>query len=142
VRTAINREPVQDRVALRTLNLDGDRQADLRVHGGASKAVYCENFTVDGLVQDLVHIGDRFVVGSAEVMATQPRLPCYKLGLRFETDEMVKRFLASRRTGFHLAVTREGHVRTGDEMAMSGREPGSVPVSWITPRYVKKTAAT
>ena len=123
VTTSIYKQPVQGRVALRTLNLDGDRQADLSVHGGAAKAVYChplahyeywkaelpgrelpsgsfgENFTVDGLVDDSVHIGDRFAVGSAEVVVTQPRLPCYKLGIRFESDEMVKRFLASRPHG-------------------------------------------
>jgi len=123
VTTSIYKQPVEGRVALRTLNLDGDRQADLSVHGGAAKAVYCyplahyeywkaelpgrelpsgsfgENFTVDGLVDDSVHIGDRFAVGSAEVVVTQPRLPCYKLGIRFESDEMVKRFLASRPHG-------------------------------------------
>src|SRR5512142_973889 len=134
VTTAIYKEPVQGRVALRALNLDGDRQADLRVHGGQDKAVYCyplehypfwrselpgrelpmgsfgENFTVEGLLEDAVRIGDRFAIGSAEVVVTQPRLPCYKLGIRFSSDEMVKRFLASRRTGFYLAVAREGDV--------------------------------
>lgn len=162
VTTAICKKPVNGRVALRTLNLDGDRQADLTVHGGASKAVYCyplahyeywraelpdrelpsgsfgENFTVDGLVEDSVYIGDRFAVGSAEVMVTEPRLPCYKLGLRFESDEMVKRFLASRRTGFYLAVIREGDVGAGDRMVMAAREPGSVPLPWITRLYVTK----
>ena len=162
VTTAIYKEPVKGRVALRLLNLDGDRQADLSVHGGVSKAVYCypiahyeywkaelpgrelpigsfgENFTVEGLVEDSVHIGDRFAVGSAEVVVTQPRLPCYKLGLRFESDEMVKRFLASRRTGFYLAVIREGNVGAGDQMVMIGREPSSVPLPWITRLYVTK----
>jgi MOSC domain-containing protein YiiM len=162
VTTAIYKEPVKGRVALRLLNLDGDRQADLSVHGGVSKAVYCypiahyeywkaelpgrelpigsfgENFTVEGLVEDSVHIGDRFAVGSSEVVVTQPRLPCYKLGLRFESDEMVKRFLASRRTGFYLAVIREGNVGAGDQMVMIGREPSSVPLPWITRLYVTK----
>jgi MOSC domain-containing protein YiiM len=162
VTTSIYKQPVQGRVALRTLNLDGDRQADLSVHGGVSKAVYCypiahyeywkaelpgrelplgsfgENFTVEGLVEDSVHIGDRFAVGSAEVVVTQPRLPCYKLGLRFESDEMVKRFLASRRTGFYLAVIRVGSVGAGDKMVMIGREPSSVPLPWITRLYVTK----
>jgi MOSC domain-containing protein YiiM len=162
VTTSIYKQPVQGRVALRTLNLDGDRQADLSVHGGAAKAVYCyplahyeywkaelpgrelpsgsfgENFTVDGLVDDSVHIGDRFAVGSAEVVVTQPRLPCYKLGIRFESDEMVKRFLASRRMGFYLAVIREGEVGAGDRIVLTGREPISVPVPWITRLYVTK----
>jgi len=162
VTTSIYKQPVEGRVALRTLNLDGDRQADLSVHGGAAKAVYCyplahyeywkaelpgrelpsgsfgENFTVDGLVDDSVHIGDRFAVGSAEVVVTQPRLPCYKLGIRFESDEMVKRFLASRRMGFYLAVIREGEVGAGDRIVLTGREPISVPIPWITRLYVTK----
>jgi len=162
VATSIYKDPVKGRVALRTLNLDGDRQADLSVHGGAFKAVYCyplahydywkvempgrelpfgsfgENFTVDGLVEDSVHIGDRFAVGSAEVMVTQPRLPCYKLGIKFESDEMVKRFLASRRSGFYVAVFREGDVGAGDRMVMTYREPMSVPLPWIMRLYVAK----
>src|SRR6516162_4320658 len=165
VTTSIYKQPVQGRVALRTLNLDGDRQADLSVHGGAAKAVYCyplahyeyckaelpgrelpsgsfgENFTVDGLVDDSVHIGDRFAVGSAEVVVTQPRLPCYKLGIRFESDEMVKRFLASGRTGFYVAVTREGDVAPGDEIVSIERDPNSVPVSEVTRLYVTKRFA-
>ena len=162
VSTAIYKEPVKGRIVLRKLNLDGDRQADLSVHGGAYKAVYCypavhydywkaelpgrelpigifgENFTIDGLLEESVHVGDRFSVGSAEVVATQPRLPCYKLGVRFESDDMVKRFLASRRTGFYLAVTREGDVGAGDRMTMIGRDRNSVPVPWITRLYVTK----
>ena len=162
VTTGIYKEPVKGRVALRTLNLDGDQQADLSVHGGSLKAVYCypvahyeywkeelpgrewpfgsfgENFTVDGLVEDSVHIGDRFAVGSAEVVVSQPRLPCYKLGIRFESDEMVKRFLASRRMGFYLAVIREGEVGAGDRIVLTGCEPTSVPVPWITRLYVTK----
>jgi len=151
VTTSIYKEPVKGRVALRTLNIDGDRQADLTVHGGLSKAVYCypvshyeywkaespvrelplgsfgENFTVAGLVENSVHIGDRFAVGSAEVIVTEPRLPCYKLGVRFESDEMGKRFLASRRSGFYVAVVREGDVGAGDKIVMTGRELGSFP---------------
>jgi len=140
VTTGIYKEPVSGRVALRKLNLHGDRPADLSVHGGADKAVYCypvahyncwkaelpgrdfpfgmfgENFTIDGLSEDSIHIGDRLSIGSVEVMVTQPRLPCYKLGVRFESDDMVKRFSASRRTGFYVAVTREGEVGAGDNL--------------------------
>jgi MOSC domain-containing protein YiiM len=162
VTTSIYKEPVEGRIALWTLNLDGDRQADLSVHGGKDKAVYCypvehydywkteltgrvlfrgafgENFTIQGLVEDSVHIGDRFSVGSAEVVVTQPRMPCYKLGIKFESDDMVRRFLNSRRTGFYLAVTREGDVGAGDEMLMLSHDPNSVPVSEITRLYVTK----
>ena len=166
VTTAIYKAPVAGRVALRKLNLDGDRQADLTVHGGEHKAVYCyslahygywtrelpgrelpmgmfgENFTIDagndGLLEDSVHVGDRFSVGTAEVAVTQPRLPCYKLGVRFQSDDMVKRFLASGRTGFYVAVVREGEVGAGDEIAAIAREPNAVAVSEITRLYVVK----
>ena len=162
VTTGIFKQPVEGRVALRRLNLDGDRQADLSVHGGEYKAVYCypiadydywkkelpgrelpmgmfgENFTTDGLVEDSVHLGDRFSVGSAEVVVTQPRLPCYKLGIRFQSDDMVRRFLASGRTGFYLAVTREGEVGGGDEIQVISRDDNAVPVSEITRLYIAK----
>src|SRR5213080_741766 len=169
VTTAIFKEPVKGRVALRRLNLDGDRQADLTVHGGEHKAVYCyplahyaywkkelpgrelpmgmfgENFTLDdtgpGLLEESVHLGDRFSVGTAEVAVTQPRLPCYKLGIRFESDDMVKRFLASGRTGFYFAVIREGEVGAGDEIKAIARAPNGVPVSEITRLYIAKRYA-
>jgi MOSC domain-containing protein YiiM len=162
VTTGIFKQAVAGRVPLRTLNLDGDRQADLAVHGGEFKAVYCypiehydywrkelpgrelpagmfgENFTTDGLLEDTVHLGDRFSMGSAEVVVTQPRMPCYKLGVRFQSDDMVRRFLASERTGFYLAVTREGKVGAGDEIKVISRDENAVPVSEITRLYVAK----
>jgi MOSC domain-containing protein YiiM len=162
VTTGIFKQPVAGRIALGTLNLDGDRQADLSVHGGAYKAVYCypiehydywmrelsgrdlpvaifgENFTTRGFDEDSVHLGDQFSIGSAQVIVTQPRLPCYKLGIRFQSDGMVKRFLASGRTGFYLAVSREGDVGAGDEMTLLSRDPEAVPISTITRLYVAK----
>jgi len=163
VTTSIYKEPVEGGIALRTLNLDGDRQSDLTVHGGKDKAVYCypiehyehwraelpgralpmgafgENFTTEGLAsEDVVYVGDRFEVGGAAVVVTQPRLPCYKLGIRFGSDDMVKRFLEAGRTGFYLAVIREGEVRAGDEITLLSRDPESVPVSAITRLYVAK----
>ncbi len=162
VTTGIFKQPIENHVAVRNLNLDGDRQADLTVHGGEYKAVYCypvahydywtrelpgqqlpmgmfgENFTTDGLLEDSVYIGDQFSVGSAEVIVTQPRLPCYKLGVRFQSDDMVKRFLASGRTGFYLAVTHEGEVGAGDEIKVIDRDPNRVPVSEITRLYITK----
>jgi MOSC domain-containing protein YiiM len=148
---------------LRKLNLDGDRQADLSVHGGEHKAAYCypvehyaywrgelagrqlpmaifgENFTTEGLVEDSVRLGDRLSIGSAEAVVTQPRLPCYKLGIRFQSDDMVKRFLASGRTGFYLAVIREGEVGAGDQIEITARDPNGVTVSEITRLYVAKS---
>jgi MOSC domain-containing protein YiiM len=165
VTTAIYKEPVSGRIALRTLNLDGDRQADLSVHGGEDKAVYCyplehyedwkrelpgrqlppavfgENFTTEGVLERSVHVGDRFAVGSAQVIVTQPRLPCYKLGVRFQSDDMVKRFLASGRTGFYLAVAREGDVGAGDDITLLAPDAHAVPVSEITRLYVAKRYA-
>ena len=162
VTTGIFKQPIENHVAVRNLNLDGDRQADLTVHGGEYKAVYCypvahydywtrelpgqqlpmgmfgENFTTDGLLEDSVYIGDQFSVGSAEVIVTQPRLPCYKLGVRFQSDDMVKRFLASGRTGFYLAVTHEGEVGAGDEIKEIDQDPNRVPVSEITRLYITK----
>jgi MOSC domain-containing protein YiiM len=162
VTTGIFKQPINGRVALRKFNLDGDGQADLRVHGGENKAVYCypvvhyeywrrelpgrelpmgvfgENFTLDSFLEESVHLGDQFAVGSAEVVVTQPRLPCYKLGLRFESDDMVKRFFLSGRTGFYLAVNREGEVGAGDEVRVINRDPNGVPVSEITRLYAEK----
>jgi MOSC domain-containing protein YiiM len=162
VTTAIYKDPIAGRVALRTLNLDGDRQADLSVHGGEFKAVYCypvvhydywagelpgqklpmgsfgENLTMDGLDEDSVHLGDRLGIGSAEMVVTQPRLPCYKLGVKFQSDDMVKRFFVSRRSGFYLAVTREGDVGAGDEIKVIARDANGVAVSEISRLYGEK----
>ena len=162
VSTGIFKQPVQGRVALHKLDLEGDRQADLNVHGGEDKAVYIypfehyswwnselpsrdlplgmfgENFTTEGLLEDSVCLGDRLSVGSAEVVVTQPRLPCYKLGIKFGDDQMPKRFLASRRTGFYLAVAREGHVAAGDEICLISRDINHVSVPVITRLYVAK----
>jgi MOSC domain-containing protein YiiM len=159
VTTGIFKEPVEGRVSLRRLNLDGDRQADLSVHGGAAKAVYAyplehyacwreeledelsfgafgENLTVEGLpLEEEVAIGDRFRIGTAELVVTQPRLPCYKLGLRFGRADMVKRFLASRRTGYYLAVEVEGNVGAGDRVETLARHPARIPVAEITRVY-------
>lgn len=138
VRTSIWKSPVEGRIHVARLNLDGDRQSDLSVHGGPEKAVYVypaehyaswrrklpgvdlpwgafgENFTTQGLREDRVLVGDRIRVGSAEFTVTQPRMPCFKLGIRFGNPAMVKRFLESKRSGFYLAVLREGEVGAGD----------------------------
>jgi len=97
-----------------------------------------ENFTIDGFREDSVYVGDRFAIGSADVVVTQPRLPCYKLGVRFDSDDMVKRFLDSRRTGFYLAVSREGDVGAGDEIKEISRDPQGVSVADITRLYIEK----
>ena len=162
VSTGIFKEPVAGRVMLRTLNLDGDRQADLSVHGGPSKAVYVypsehydywkrglpemklpwgmfgENFTTAGLFESEVNIGDRFSVGSAVVMVTEPRMPCYKLGIKFGRSDMVKKFLASERTGFYFAVLQEGEVGAGDPIELIEKNHHGVRVSDITRLYTRE----
>ena len=149
VSTGIFKEPVAGRIMLRQHNLDGDRQSDLAVHGGWDKAVYVypsehyaywrqelpgmhlpygsfgENFTTEGLDEESAHIGDRFRIGGAVVEVTQPRLPCYKLAVRFKRPDIPKRFHASGRCGFYLAVIQEGEVGAGDgfeRIARSDRE--------------------
>src|SRR5205809_7696450 len=153
VRTSIFKEPVAGRVRVERLNVEGDRQADLTVHGGADKAVYAypaehyafwrenlpgmdlpwgafgENFTTEGLIEDSVRIGDQLRVGSAELVVTQPRMPCFKLGIRFGRPDMVKRFLDSRRSGFYMAVAVEGDVGAGDAIEVVERHTAEVSIT-------------
>lgn len=162
VSTGIFKEPVNTRVMVRSLNLHGDEQADLTVHGGVDKAVYVypfehydywrtelpdtdltmgnfgENFTTTGLKEEDLNIGDRFQIGSVELMVTQPRLPCYKLGIRFGRADMVKRFLASRRTGFYFRVLQEGEVVAGDTLALVSRDENNITVADITQLYTRE----
>lgn len=159
IRTSIWKTAVEGRVRVNRLNLEGDRQADLSVHGGPEKAVYAypsehyeywgrefpgmdlrwgafgENFTTEGILEGDVRIGDGFRVGSAEFRVTQPRMPCHKLGVRFGRDDMVKRFLRSGRTGFYLAVVREGEVTRGDSIEFTTRSDHGVTVADISALY-------
>jgi MOSC domain-containing protein YiiM len=159
VTTGIFKEPVADSVRIRTLNLDGDRQADLRVHGGWDKAVYAypsefyelwrrerpeltfpygmfgENLTTQGLLDENVSIGDRFRVGTAELIVTQPRLPCFKLGIKMGRDTFVTEFLKRGLLGFYLAVAREGEVEAGDPIVELSRNRGNFPVTEIARLY-------
>ena len=159
VSTGIFKEPVAGRVRLRTLNLDGDRQSDLSVHGGPQKAVYLypsehyefwkrelpdmdlpwgmfgENFTSEGLFETETHIGDKYRIGSAEVMVTQPRMPCYKLGIRFGRADIIRRFLVSERTGFYFSVLKEGEVGAGDQIELLEKNASGVKVVDVTRLY-------
>ncbi|MBE9210832.1 MOSC domain-containing protein [Nostoc sp. LEGE 06077] len=163
VTTGIFKEPVEGRVMVRSLNLDGDRQADLSVHGGKDKAVYAypfehydywrrklpemdlpwgmfgENLTTGGLLENEVNIGDRFWIGSAEVMVTQPRMPCYKLGIKFGRTDIVKQFLDSRLTGFYFSVLQEGTVGNGDTLSLISRDSNNITVADITQLYARET---
>ncbi len=159
VSTGIFKQPVDGKVMLRTLNLDGDRQADLTVHGGPTKAVYAypaehydfwrrelpemtlpwgmfgENFTVEGFEEATLNIGDKFRVGEAEVMVTEPRMPCYKLGIKFGRSDILKRFLQSGRTGFYFSVLKQGMVGAGDEIELIARDTLGVTIADITRLY-------
>ncbi len=158
VLTSIFKAPVDRRLRVTTLNFEGDEQSDLTVHGGIDKAVYVypsehyefwrhelpgadlpwaafgENLTTEGLLED-VRIGDRFRIGSAEFVVTQPRFPCYKLGIRFGRMDMLKRMIKSGRTGFYFAVTREGEVGAGDTIEPIARAEEDLTVTDIVNLY-------
>jgi len=159
VRTSIFKDPVQGPVRVQKENLAGDEQADLSVHGGVDKAVYAypsehyaywrellpgmefpcgafgENLTTEGLSETALRIGDRLSIGSAEFLVTQPRLPCFKLGIRFGRKDMVKRFQRSGRTGFYLAVLREGMISPQDPIQLLSEPNPSVTVADIARLY-------
>jgi MOSC domain-containing protein YiiM len=160
VLTSIFKNPVAGRIAVRRDNLDGDRQSDPSVHGGPTKAVYVypsehypfwrdqlgidvlpwgsfgENLTTEGLAEDAVHVGMRLRIGSAVFTVTQPRMPCFKLGIRFDRGDVVKRFLDSRRSGFYLAIASEGDVATGDEIVVLGTPESAVSIREVLGMYV------
>lgn len=153
INTGIFKLPVSGPVELRTLNLDGDRQADLSVHGGPFKAVYGypsehypfwreqlpgtelpwgmfgENFTTEGLSEDDLHIGDRMRIGSAILVVRQPRVPCYKLAAKFQRDDIIERFLQSGRSGFYFSVEQEGVVQSGDSLERLSRQADGITIA-------------
>ena len=162
VTTAIHKAPVSGPIRVRRLNLDGDRQADLSVHGGPDKAVYVypsehyplwkeelpgvalpwgafgENLTVEGVDETTIRVGDVLRVGTAEFMVTQPRLPCYKLNTRFQRPDMVKRFLRSGRTGFYLAVIKEGELAAGEDIELVPTDRSAVTIPEVVTLYTSK----
>jgi len=162
INTGIFKKPVPGPVLLRSLNLEGDRQADLSVHGGPYKAVYAypsehypfwhdelpgvelswgmfgENFTTADLSEDELHVGDRFQIGSSIVMVRQPRTPCYKLAAKFERDDMLDRFLRSGRSGFYFSVEKEGSLEVGDSFKLLQREQHGVTISEMNRLFVRE----
>ena len=166
VSTGIFKSPVTGSVEVKTLNLRGDQQADLTVHGGVHKAVYAypsehypfwrgelpqadlawgafgENLTTEGLMEDALYIGDRLRVGSALLMVTQPRMPCYKITIRFDRDDMIKRFIASKTSGFYFSVVEEGEVAAGSPIEIVHREPDRVSVTDINHLYFGTSRST
>lgn len=164
VQTSIFKTPVSRRVHVTRGNIEGDQQSDLSVHGGPEKAVYAypaehynfwrrelpdaelswgafgENFTTEGLLEDEVWIGDRYRVGTVELVVTQPRMPCYKLAIRFNRPDMVKRFLQSRRSGFYLAVEQEGEIGAGDAIERFARDERRLTVADMVALYATDSA--
>jgi len=158
-KTGIFKTPANGRITLRQTNLDGDRQADLAVHGGVSKAVYAyssehyghwrdqlskeelpwgsfgENFTTEGLLETNVCMGDQYRVGSAVVSVTTPRLPCFKLAAKFQREDMIKRFLDSGYSGFYFSVVEEGEVGAGDEFQFLRGEVPSLTIAEFNHLY-------
>ncbi len=161
INTGIFKEPVSGPIQLRTLNLDGDRQADLSVHGGPNKAVYGypsehyefwrrelpgmnlpwgmfgENFTTEGIFEDDLHIGDRLKLGTATIMVRQPRVPCYKLAAKFQRDDILDRFLASGRSGFYFSVEQEGLVSAGDFFELVSRSKEAITIAEMNRLFVR-----
>ena len=165
VRTSIFKQPVSGRVPVGRINIDGDAQSDHNGHGGVDKAAYAypaehysfwraelpgaelswgafgENFTTEGLLEDDVNIGDRYRIGNAQLVVTQPRMPCFKLAIRFGRPDIVKRFLKSRRTGFYLAVEREGDAAEGDSIERVARDERRLTVADVVSLYGAKSAS-
>lgn len=160
VTTGIFKEPIAGRVAVGKHNLDGDRQADLSVHGGAAKAVYAyasehydfwreelpdvefawgkfgENLTTQGLSEDAAFIGDHFRIGSSILMVTQPRLPCYKLAAKFNRDDIIERFLHSGRNGIYFSVLEEGELGVGDQIKLLQREQTEISIATVVQMFL------
>jgi MOSC domain-containing protein YiiM len=165
VQTGIFKSPFAAKLAVRRLNIDGDGQADLTVHGGPDKAIYAypsehygpwseqlgrpltpgmfgENLTTAGLLEDAVHIGDEFRVGTARLVITQPRLPCFKLGLRFADPGMVKAFLQAGKPGIYFAVLEEGVVEPGDPIERIAEDGSRITVTEMFRLVLDQDAAT
>jgi MOSC domain-containing protein YiiM len=161
VATAIFKDPVEGPVIVGETNLEGDRQADLRVHGGYYKAVYVypsehydfwkqelpdvpftfgmfgENLTTSGLLEGEVSVEDRLRIGTAEFKVTQPRSPCFKLNIRFGRDDMIKRFVRAGRSGFYLAIETPGELEAGDAIEIVSRAAGAESIASVVKKKFK-----
>jgi MOSC domain-containing protein YiiM len=163
VSTSIFKEAVKGKISLRKLNLEGDEQADLTVHGGPDKALYVypsehyawwrqempdvefdfgkfgENLTTEGLMEDKVFIGDQFQMGTAIVQVSQPRLPCYKLGIRFGRTDIIKKFMQSCRSGIYFSVLQEGELGTGDPIKYLRSDEHKISVQEVARLFTGQT---
>ena len=162
VTTGIFKNPIDTRIYLKKLNLEGDRQADLTVHGGPDKAVYSypyeyydfwrkefpdisfnwgmfgENLTTEGLFESQVNVGDRFQIGSAQLVATQPRMPCYKLGVKFGRMDIIKKFLKSEKSGIYFKVIKEGEIVINDTIKLIKKDNNNITIKNIVELITKE----
>lgn len=165
VATGIFKTPIEGAVSVGKVNVQGDGQADLTVHGGIDKAVYAysrdhygfweealhrsslpmgmfgENLTIEGLDESVSCIGDHLQIGSVVFAITQPRVPCFKLGIRFDDMEMPKRFSKAARTGFYLKVLVEGSLCVGQEIRILQKGVGRVAVRDLFTSYMNPQSA-
>ncbi|OYY50985.1 MAG: MOSC domain-containing protein [Methylophilales bacterium 28-44-11] len=152
VNTGIYKTPQTGKVWLGKTNLTGDGQADLTVHGGEFQAAYSypvehysywektlgksslsygmfgENFTVSGMLEDEIYVGDTFAIGEAIVEATMPRIPCFKFGHKIGQPDILEKFLVSGRSGFYHRVIQEGFVQAGDQIQRLSHDPNSITI--------------
>ena len=162
VSTGIYNEPVDGRRKVKALNIDGDQQADLTVHGGPDKAVYAypsehypywqelysnqkldwgmfgENLTTEGLLEDKTNIGDEYEIGTAKFAVTQPRMPCFKLAIKFQSGGVIKQMFASAKCGIYFKVLEEGEIGAGDEIKLVKKDPNNVTIQDMMKTYGKE----
>lgn len=162
VRTSIFKNPVTDRRQVSFLNIEGDQQSDLNVHGGINKAVYAydlshydhwknilhrddwqhgmfgENLTTSGLNDDEVKIGSVYQIGTAKFQVIQPRFPCFKLNIRFGLPNMTERFMEEQRNGIYFKVVDEGAIQVSDEIKLVESSPYDVTVADYVECYYSK----
>ena len=161
VTTGIFKNPVDKRINLKKLNLEGDRQSDLTVHGGPDKAVsypfeyydfwkkefpdisfnwgmFGENLTTEGLFESKVNVGDIFQIGSSQIVVTQPRMPCYKLGIKFGRMDVIKKFLESEKSGIYFKVIKEGEIGTNDTIKLIKKDDNNVTIKNIVELVTKE----
>lgn len=162
--TAIFKQPVTGRVAVRRLNIDGDSQGNPRTHGGPDMAVYVfghenyvhweeafgrqlecgafgENLTVTGMDEAEAAVGDVFRIGSARLQVTEPRTPCHKLAMKFEDDDLPRRFAATGHVGFYCRVLTEGDIGAGDKILAEARDPARLTISEVLGLWADKSAS-
>ena len=152
IKTGIFKEPVNNLLEVKGVNIAGDDQADRKIHGGINKSIFAypvehnenwrneypakempfgmfgENLTTEGIFEDKVNVGDTFKVGTTELIAVQPRMPCYKLGIRFNDQEIQKKFLQTSFSGIYFKIAIEGSIKSGDSISLLEKDPNNITI--------------